>query len=217
MCGSTKGFCGSTSIRALFLSEAWYRNNSKIYLLERVASVALFFYEGVAMLDKGKVYLIRPTVRQLWKIYRGCGSEWKELEYEIREAELVSLLKTRYVFRFVGDFTEEKWSVPFHAVEIFSIVNKPLNAASIKVMAKLAMTKFQKGGFDSLSDDELRYIIAFLETRLLNRSNKFYPMEVAENLIFHLRRRSNIIRTLRNLYMFRNTSRNRCICINIYF
>lgn len=164
------------------------------------------------MLKVQRRYIIRPTVSRLW-IRNGLYGEWKSIKYEFYEATLKTILKTKFKFE-VDD--KGLWSMPFHAVEIYDIINKPLSRTEIMKQAGKALHKFSQGGFTKLSDDELRIILAYCEIVDGYRSNPQYPLEIAANCISIFINRAHIIRTLRNTYEFRNTEDNRHTCLKYY-
>lgn len=158
------------------------------------------------MLKKGNMYLIQPTIKSLWVI--PPHYKLKDVYYE---AKLVSILKNHFVF-FVEGF-DGKCRMPFHSVEVYDIINKPMNKTSLKKLVIKTLEKFQKYGFKKMSDDDLRIILAHNQLNS-HYKNDDYAFRIASNMESYFRDRGNIIRTLRNTYRFRDTQENRKECLN---
>lgn len=160
------------------------------------------------MLVRGKTYMVRPTVPQLWE-----HSTWRrqKLEFKFYEAKLIAILKTVLKFAINGWI----WKCPPHTIEIFDLINNPLNERAIRIAAQNCMKKFAKQGFNKMQDDELRMIVAFLQICGEGRykSDYSYPMQIAAGVIPTFKDRASIIRILRNTYDFRNTRENRRECV----
>lgn len=162
------------------------------------------------MLKVKNKYVIRPTIKTLW-VYRGIGRS--SVKNEFYEATLLSILKNHFLFDIDGD----KWKMPHHAVEVYDIINKPMNAESLKKAAIKALEKFSKHGFKKLSDDDLRIILAFKHFEDPKESMRDeYPFEIACNMEKFFCDRGNIIRCLRSTFQFRDTKDNRNECLEDY-
>jgi hypothetical protein len=167
------------------------------------------------MLKVKNRYMIRPTIKSLW-IYKGYGR--RRIDNEFQEATLISIFKNHFLFNIDGD----KWKIPHNAVEVYDIVNKPMNAESLKKTAIKVLERFSKHGFKKLSDDDLRIILALKHfehpnyTKRESSIREEYPFEIACNMEKFFRDRGNIIRCLRSTFQFRDTKDNRNECLEDY-
>lgn len=154
-------------------------------------------------MKKGEFYFIRPTVISLWKSNDYTIFELK-FKNQIKEAQLISILKNHFVFM----IDEQRWKMPFFAVEVMKVVNNPISETWLLKQKSKILTKYCVKGFRVLSTDELRTLLAW-KIFDANSDKLLFALEVAANRESCYRERGDIIRTLRNTHSFRDTQDDR--------
>ena len=158
------------------------------------------------MVKAGKNYLIMPTIVKMWKPSRGISRYYvRSLKPVYYKATLISILKKCFVFG-VDDLGGH-WKMPFCAVEVHNLVNKPFNIESLRELAKRNIEKFSEHGFSEMTTTDLRSILAILY--LKKRSADDTALNVATGVEKLYLDRGNVIRALRNTFRFRDTKENR--------
>ena len=148
----------------------------------------------------GKKYLLRPTLPKLWNIEKIQRA--RNIEYF--EATLKKILKKTLVF---GDGYSE-YRMPPCAVEIFDVINKPINMEFFFKDVEKVLNKFSLGGFKKLTDDNLRTILAYQHWDN-GVYDYYYPLHLAAGVEEKNLTRGDIIRRLRGTFGFRDTEENR--------
>jgi len=165
------------------------------------------------MLRVGKMYMVYPTIRRLWVAQGRQQDFWRRyLPASFFTVKLVRIFKSSFALH--DRSIDITWRVPHDAVEIYGLLNKPLNEDSIKADAKKVCVKFSRVGFAGLTLVELMTLLAAFEMPSTFGEN--YPAEIAAGLIKTYRDRGNIIRKLRNTHGFRNTKAVRETCLHSF-
>jgi len=161
---------------------------------------------GGMMVKKDEYYFIRPTVFSLWRSndYTMFDLKKKFSKHPIKTAKLVSILKNHFVFI----IDNQKWKMPFFAVEVMRVVNNPISETLLLKQKSKILIKYCAKGFKALSTDELRILLAW---QISDRNDDRLPfaLEVAANCEPCYRERGDIIRTLRSTHHFRDTQDDR--------
>lgn len=145
-------------------------------------------------------------------MWKRIGPYPRKVSYTFYEATLVAIFKNHFLFTIASFYG--KWKIPCNSVEIYDIINRPLNNNTITKMAIEKLQKFSKYGFKRMSDDDLRVILAFKNiTDPPSISSYEYPAAIVSGTEKYFHDRGNIIRTLRNTFEFRDTEENRKECL----
>lgn len=138
--------------------------------------------------------VFKSTMPSLWRPKIDCQYYPGEMKKKFKNHIVIKL----YGY---GDF-----KVPYNAVEIYSIINKPANDVWLEKNVNPILKRFSKYGFKRLSDDSLKIILAW---QYFLRKRTEYALLLALKIERKKMSRGDIIRELRSKFRFRDTKENR--------